>query len=186
MIDANEPEGGDYVRYLDRLVNASHQASQQQVRQAQTGRNDSRPSEPPQQALRMPRVPAHKLPDTATGTAKASPDIGWGQSKDTAWGASTVSGAPAPLGQAQAREAAVAALQQTLEARRARLRAALPGAAAGLAHALRRIATVASFAGIVMIAAFFVDEPPFFASPFAGILLLAAGGFLRRIAGRIE
>lgn len=55
-------------------------------------------------------------------------------------------------------------------------------AAAGVAGALRRAAAVATVAGIALIGLSMLDDPPFFAEPGLGILLIAIGAFINRFA----
>jgi hypothetical protein len=74
---------------------------------------------------------------------------------------------------------------ESLEMRLERLRRTLPDASAGLPRLIRRIAGFASFAGIALIVLSFAGDPPFFAHPVPGILLIAAGAFLRGLARKL-
>lgn len=64
--------------------------------------------------------------------------------------------------------------------------AARPLDAPGADAPMRTAARIATVAGIVLFGLSLLDDPPYFADPAAGILLLVAGAILRRIARKLQ
>lgn len=186
MIDASEPKDGDYVRYVEALVNAPKAQQLQETSAGGWGHGAEAPErgrggtagaaagQPTGQqstgttAQRFPRQVAY--PDagaTRPDAGHARPDAGTTR--------------PEPGSAHSPGESLEARLQQLQ-----RLQATLAASPGALPQLLRRIAGFASFAGIAMILLSFTDDPPFFAHPVPGILLIAVGAFLRGLPRKLR
>ena len=187
MIDSREPKDGDYARYVESLVNAP---KAQQLPEAPSngwghgggavapgaGQGVAQDATPGAVPGRFPRQAAG--PDAGATRPDASRLDGGATRRDTGAGRHDA-GATRP-------DAGASPLDgESLEMRLERLRRTLPEASAGLPRLMRRIAGFASFAGIALIVLSFAGNPPFFAHPVAGILLIAAGAFLRGLARKL-
>lgn len=197
MIDSREPKDGDYASYVESLVNAP---KAQQLPEAPStgwghGGDAAAPGALPGEAPgavpgRFPRQAAR--PDSGATRPDAGatrPDAGatrpdanrldGGATRRDAGAGRQHAGATRPDAGAGPLDA------ESLEMRLERLRRTLPAASAGLPRLFRRIAGFASFAGIALIVLSFAGNPPFFAHPVPGILLIAAGAFLRGLARKL-
>lgn len=194
MIDSREPKDGDYASYVESLVNAPK--AQQLPEAPSTGWGHggdaaapgSLPGVLPGEAPgavpgRFPRQAAR--PDAAANRPDAGatrPDasrLDGGATRRDAGAGRQHAGATRPDAGGSPLDA------ESLEMRLERLRRTLPVASAGLPRLFRRIAGFASFAGIALIVLSFAGNPPFFAHPVPGILLIAAGAFLRGLARKL-
>lgn len=168
MIDSSEPKDGDYVRYVESLVNAPKAQQLQEVQSTGWGHGadagTTRDAVPGAAPGRFPRQAAR------ADAGATRPDAG---------------GAPPDAGETRPHRGSGPLHADSLEARLEQLRRTLPATSPGLPHQMRRIAGFATFAGIALIALSFADAPPFFAHPAPGILLVAAGAFLRRFARKL-
>jgi hypothetical protein len=187
MIDSREPKDGDYASYVESLVSAPK--AQQIPETPPTGWGHGGGAGAPGAAPgALPGDPAGAVPGGfprqaagphAGATRPDATRLDGGATRREAGGARPTAGATRP-------DASAGPLDgESLEMRLERLRRALPVASAGLPHLLRRIAGFATFAGIALIALSFSEDPPFFAHPFGGILLITAGAFLRRLARKL-
>jgi hypothetical protein len=160
MIDAREPKDGDYASYVESMVNAP--------------KAQKLPAEPPADA--WGRQAGGQPPRADQGPAATRSGAGSAQQR--------LPRTPAPGAQhGEARRH----VHETLEARLEQLRLALPDASAGgLAQLLRRAATFASVIGIALVVLSFSNDPPFFANPGFGMLLVVLGAVLRRVAKNLR
>lgn len=183
MIDSREPKDGDYASYVESLVNAPQ--AQQLPDAPSTGwghggnaafQGDASEALPGAVPGRFPRQAAG--PDAGATRPDAMRLDGGATRRDAGEGRHGA-GATRPDAGASPHDG------DSLEMRLERLRRTLPAASAGLPRLVRRIAGFASFAGIALIALSFTGNPPFFAHPVPGILLIAAGAFLRGLARKL-
>ena len=172
MIESNEPRDGDFVRYVDELMRRSPGAPLPQA---------PGPGEVVPAARGERESLLQTLRDVLTNRAGAPPRTGTpppaGSGPDSAR-------LPAPeRAQAPATARSPAPMQPRTVPSSARTRAGGASAeSAMVARVLARIASIASFAGVVLLAMSFADEPPVPIDPIVGIALLAGAAVVRRIA----
>lgn len=165
MIDAREPKNGDYASYVESLVNSPD------------SRPPTRATAPGARGRRAARAAAGaRAGDAKTGDARpAQPPrraaLPGAPAAGSLWGNSANGPLPDP--------SVEAGLQQ--------LRQAFPGATMeSVGQLLQRAASFATIAGGALILLSFSDDPPFFASPALGMLLIVAGFGMRGLARRLR
>ncbi len=158
MIDSNEPKDGDFVRYVDDLVRMPRGAAHPMVGGApgEVAR-DNKPSLDGPNALieGLRRILVERTRTPGSGDATASPTPG---------------AKPAPIA------------PRTIPAPQRARSGAANEAAVTISRAIRRIASLAIFAGVVLLAMSFADDPPLAVDPIVGIALLVGAAVLKRIS----
>ena len=176
MIDSREPKDGDFVEYVDKLVRMPRGATHPMAGGApgEVAR-ETKPSLDGPNALieGLRRILIERTRTPGGGDNTRTPSGG-----DTAWGpggrdatASPAPGAkPAPLA------------PRTIAAPQRARAGAANEAAVAISRTMRRIASLAIFAGVVLLAMSFADDPPLEIDPIVGIALLVGAAVLKRIA----
>lgn len=168
MIDSGEPRDGDFVRYVDELTRRPPGASLPQA---------PGPGEvvPPARGERESLL--QTLRDVLTNRAGTPPSAGSDQAS---------AGLPAPprtTSRAPASAHPPAPLQPRPVPSSARTRAGNTGPdAAMVGRVLTRLASIAIFAGVVLLAMSFAEDPPVPIDPIVGVALLAGAAIVKRIA----